>query len=186
MPDLPQPSAWVRAHLPDPAQGRRALDLACGSGRHTLLLARSGFDVLAVDRNEESLSQLQENWAQLSASASAAGSVTTKRLELEGEAWPLPSDEFGQWNLIVVANYLYRPYLGQLPLMLAPGGALIYETFAAGNAAFGRPSNPDFLLLPDELREFAGQHGLEVLDFAQGFVEHPKPAITQRICARKP
>src|SRR5436189_2985189 len=30
-------------------RGRRALDLGCGEGRHTILLARSGYDVTAFD-----------------------------------------------------------------------------------------------------------------------------------------
>jgi hypothetical protein len=149
-------------------------------------MARAGFDVVAVDRNVDALNRLQEIWAQSKATAPAAGSITTMRLELEGETWPLPVGDFGQWDLILVANYLYRPYLAQLPPMLSRGGRLIYETFAAGNAAFGRPSSPDFLLLPDELREFACRHELDVLDFAQGYVAHPRPAMTQRICALKP
>jgi len=31
---------------------------------------------------------------------------------------------------------------------------LIYETFAVGNEAFGKPSNPNFLLQPNELLSF--------------------------------
>ena len=34
---------------------------------------------------------------------------------------------------------------------VAPGGVLIYETFAAGNETVGKPSRPDFLLQPGEL-----------------------------------
>ena len=38
---------------------------------------------------------------------------------------------------------------------LAPDGVLLYETFAMGNEAFGRPTNPDFLLCRDELLTIA-------------------------------
>ena len=182
MADLPAPSVWVESHLPEAVGRRRALDLACGSGRHALLMASAGFEVLAVDRNDEALKLLAARWARLSEAHAGAGSVTTQCLELEGETWPLPVERYGQWDLIVVTNYLYRPYLAQLPAMLARGGRLVYETFAAGNAVYGRPSNPEFLLEPGELLEFARQHGLDVLGFAQGYVTHPKPAITQRIC----
>lgn len=68
---------------------------------------------------------------------------------------------------------------------LAAGGVLIYETFMAGNAAYGRPSRPDFLLEPGELPDFALAQGLEVLDFFEGFVAVPKPAMMQAICARR-
>jgi hypothetical protein len=61
---------------------------------------------------------------------------------------------------------------------------LIYETFAAGNAEFGRPSNPDYLLRPRELLDAFGAD-LRVLAFEDGFTEQPKPAMVQRIAARK-
>jgi hypothetical protein len=54
---------------------------------------------------------------------------------------------------IVVTNYLWRPRLPDVLALLAPGGVLIYETFMLGNEAYGKPSNPDFLLRPGELRE---------------------------------
>ena len=70
------------------------------------------------------------------------------------------------------------PTIGQA---LAPGGILIYETFALGNERFGHPRNPDFLLRPGELLEaFAG---LTVVAFEQGEVSVPRPAVIQRIAA---
>jgi hypothetical protein len=69
---------------------------------------------------------------------------------------------------------------------LAPNGVLIYETFADGNAEFGKPSNPAFLLAPGELLEWAARHELRVIAFEDGRVESPKPALVQRICAVKP
>lgn len=67
---------------------------------------------------------------------------------------------------------------------LAPGGVLIYETFMRGNERFGRPTNPDFLLRPNELIE-AFARGLSVIAFEQGEVAEPKPAMMQRIAAVK-
>ena len=58
--------------------------------------------------------------------------------------WPLGTGYDG----IVVTNYLHRPLLPAIAQALAPGGVLIYETFALGNERFGRPRNPDFLLRP--------------------------------------
>jgi hypothetical protein len=82
---------------------------------------------------------------------------------------------------IVVTNYLHRPLLPVLAEALAPGGVVIYETFAAGNERFGRPSNPDFLLHPGELLEaFAA---LTVIAFEQGELSLPRPAVIQRIAA---
>jgi hypothetical protein len=62
---------------------------------------------------------------------------------------------------------------------------LIYETFAAGNERFGRPSNPDFLLRPGELLDLARAR-LRVIAYEDVFVDDPKPALVQRICAVAP
>jgi hypothetical protein len=59
---------------------------------------------------------------------------------------------------------------------------LIYETFAEGNERFGRPSNPAFLLRPGELLDVA-RGRLRVLAYEDLFVNDPKPAMVQRICA---
>ena len=68
---------------------------------------------------------------------------------------------------------------------LRPGGVLIYETFAAGNERYGRPRNPEFLLQPGELLEWARGH-LRVVAFEDLYVDSPKPAMMQRICALHP
>ena len=65
---------------------------------------------------------------------------------------------------------------------VAPGGSLIYETFAAGNEAFGKPSNPDFLLQPGELLE-AVRGRLKVVAYEHRIVSQPRQAIIQRIAA---
>lgn len=102
-------------------------------------------------------------------------------VDLENGPWPLADTQF---DVIVVTNYLHRPLFHALHAALAPGGLLLYETFAAGNAAFGRPSNPDYLLKPRELLDVFGAD-LRVLAFEDGFSAQPKPAMVQRIAARK-
>jgi hypothetical protein len=59
---------------------------------------------------------------------------------------------------------------------------LIYETFAAGNERFGRPSNPAFLLHPGELLDVV-RGRLRVLAYEDLQVADPRPAMVQRICA---
>ena len=65
----------------------------------------------------------------------------------------------------------------------APDGILIYATFAIGNEAFGKPSNPAFLLGQGELLKHAAAGGLRVLAFEDGYVAEPKPGMLQRLCA---
>lgn len=163
------PSHWVGRFAPLAPAGE-VLDLACGSGRHARLFARLGHPVLAVDRDPQAL-----------ASAAGAGIATLEvDLEEEGAAWPF---EAGRFAGIVVTNYLHRPLMANLIASLAPGGVLIYETFALGNEAFGKPSNPAFLLRPGELLDLAAGAGLRVLAFEDGVVSEPKPARVQRLCA---
>ena len=163
-------SPWVRRFAPQIPKEGVVLDLACGGGRHALLLADLGYSVLAVDQNVDLLS-----WTSNSR-------IATKAMDLELEAWPLDGLEFSG---IVVTNYLYRPHLGRLPEMLSKGGVLIYETFAQGNAQFGKPSNPNFLLNSGELLDFARKNGLKVLAYEDVYVDEPKPAMVQRLCALK-
>ena len=166
---LDTPSAWVRRFAASVPAGE-VLDLACGSGRHARLFARLGHPVVAVDRDPQAL-----------AAAAGPGIVTLQTdLEEEGARWPF---EAGRFAGIVVTNYLHRPLLAELVNSLAPGGMLIYETFALGNELFGKPSNPAFLLHPGELLALAAQGGLKVLAFEDGVVTEPKPARVQRLCA---
>lgn len=149
--------------------GGLVLDLACGHGRHTRLFAGQGYKVFAVDRDFAAISELQE-----------LPGVTAQSMDLEGDVWPLVGQAFAG---IVVTNYLWRPRLSELLGQLLPGGVLLYETFMLGNEAYGKPSNPDFLLRSGELREVCAAAGLREIAFAQGFAERPKPAMVQAICA---
>jgi len=168
-PDPAPESAWVRRFAGLVAPGGAVLDLACGGGRHARLFRRLGHPVTALDRDLSGVTDL----------ADAPGvELVTADLE-NGSPWPLAGRTFAA---IVVANYLHRPLLPRLPQVLAPGGVLMYETFAAGNEAYGRPRNPDFLLRPGELLgALAG--ALTVVAYEHGTVGRPRPAVVQRICA---
>ena len=100
--------------------------------------------------------------------------------DLEGDSWPLLGMRFAG---IVVTNYLWRPRFADVLALLAPGGVLIYETFMLGNEAYGKPSNPEFLLRPGELREVIKAAGLREIAFEEGLTATPKPAMRQAICA---
>jgi SAM-dependent methyltransferase len=102
--------------------------------------------------------------------------------DLEQGHWPFAGERF---DAIVVTNYLHRPLFPHLLSALAPDGVMLYETFAAGNAAFGKPSNPAFLLEPGELLAVFGA-ALRVIAFEDGYEANPRPAMVQRIAARRP
>ncbi len=170
-------SAWMQRFYGLIPMGGRVLDLACGAGRHSRFLSAAGREVLAVDRDPALLEGL------------AAAGIATRQVDLEngpgGFDWPFEEQVF---SAIVVTNYLHRPLFPAMLASLQEHGLLIYETFAVGNAAYGRPANPDFLLADAELiRQMQSNPAvrMHVLAYEQGYVDQPKPAVIQRICARK-
>ncbi len=162
------PSAWVErwSHLVPP--GAHVLDVACGAGRHVRWFAERGCRVTALDRNAEAVEPLR-----------AVAEVVVA--DIENGPWPLPGRRF---DAVVVTNYLWRPLLPTLLEAVNEGGVLIYETFAEGNQAFGRPSNPDFLLRRGELLALASD--LRVVAFEDGFLPAPERCVQRLAAVRTP
>ncbi len=160
-------SPWVLRFAPLVAAGSRVLDLACGSGRHARLFAARGCEVIAVDRDAQALASLK-----------GVSGVDVRCIDLEAGPWPFPSERL---DAIVVTNYLYRPLLTAILAAVSDKGVLIYETFARGNEAYGRPANPDHLLERGELLAMAAGR-LDVVAFEQGvLVEVGRTAVVQRL-----
>ncbi len=164
------PSAWVVQWAERVPAGGAILDVACGSGRHARFFAARGHPVDAVDRDAAAIAAL-----------AVVPGVVARCADIEGGPWPYAGRQFAA---VVVTNYLHRPLFPALIAAIAPGGLLIYETFAEGNEAYGRPANPDFLLRRGELLERVG--AMQVLAFEDLYVDLPKPAVVQRICAAMP
>lgn len=129
--------------------------------------AQCGHPVVGVDCSAEAL-------------ALASQHGRTVCADIEAGPWPFAGEHFGA---VVVCNYLWRPLLPTLLHSLAPGGVLLYETFAQGNETVGKPSRPDFLLRPGELLALCA--GLHVVAFEQGFLGAPARFV-QRIAAVNP
>lgn len=164
------PSPWVGRWVPVAETGGRALDLACGTGRHVALLLERGYTVTAVDADVARLGGLV-----------AEPRVERWEVDLEdGSPFPLAERRF---DVLVVTNYLHRPLLPTLVRMVASGGRLVYETFSDDQPRFGRPTEPAYLLRPGELLD-AVRGGLRVRGYEDCAVEDP-PRAVQRICAER-
>jgi len=126
-----------------------------------------GHHVTGVDRSPEALEI-----------AAAYGHTVLADIE----AGPWPFKQGSNFDAVVVTNYLWRPLFASIFQSLAPGGVLIYETFATGQETLGKPSNPDFLLQPGELLQAFS--GLRVVAFEDGFLDTPARFV-QRLAAVK-
>jgi SAM-dependent methyltransferase len=167
-----KPSSWVMRFAGMVPAAATMLDVACGGGRHLRYFLGRGCRVVGVDIDLGGVADLR-----------GRPEVELVQADLEsgpqGFTWPFAGRQF---DGVVVVNYLWRPLLPAIVDSVAPGGVLIYETFALGNERFGRPSNPAFLVAPGELLE-AVRGRLEVRAYEHGEETEPRPSMRQRICA---
>ncbi len=167
-------SDWIKrwSHLVPPHGS--VLDIACGRGRHMAWFAGRGHAVTGVDRSSDAIDAVRHLGEAVLA-------------DIENEPWPLMQGTHVKsgmtprtFDAVVVANYLWRPLLPTITQSVAPGGVLIYETFAEGNQTVGKPSRPDFLLQPGELLRAFSQ--FRVIAFEEGFIDQPAHFV-QRLTA---
>ncbi len=132
------------------------LDVACGSGRHTLFFGRHGCRVVALDRSIDAFTPLRE-------------SVERERLPVrvvqsDVENMSLLPDSF---DAIVNTFFLCRPLAEQYAEALRPGGILYFRTFTTDHHDVLGNTRPrrDFLLESDELGRMFGN--LEVLFYEE-------------------
>ena len=172
---LSRPSTWFTWQADRILPGSRVLDLACGTGRHALAAAKLGADVVAVDRDPDSLAAAR-------AFAEKAGlRVDWQEADLE-EAWP----HWGVFDAVLLFNYLDRPRFSRALGAVRPGGLLIAECFLTTQREQGwGPTADAHLLHPGELARLVAP--FEIL---QGR-EVAEPVDTERwrhiasVCARK-
>ncbi|MEO6027757.1 MAG: class I SAM-dependent methyltransferase [Candidatus Binatia bacterium] len=118
----------------------RALDVACGRGRHALLLAERGYAVEAVDFSLPALVNLKH--------AASARDHAVACLAADVTTWPMPTQRYA---LVVVVSFLERGLFGALRNAVMPGGALLYETYTGDESGMPPALRPEFVLEPGEL-----------------------------------
>ena len=166
------PSQWVVKHGGVIRPGGVVLDVACGAGRHGRFFRNLGHPVVLLDRDITKVVDM-----------ASIEDVEIVARDLEsGRSWPLAGRQF---DAVIVVNYLYRPILPALVASVAPGGVLIYDTFAVGNEAYGQPRNHDYLLRREELL-IAVRPELVVMAYEDVEETDPRPAVRQRIMAVRP
>lgn len=178
----PLPSRFVTQQFHRFPKGK-ALDVACGTGRHALYLAANGFDVDAIDRDRESLALVSTAAVQRHFSH-----LAVKEVDLERTTEERPEFPPNAYDVILVSFYLHRPLFPWLVDALKPRGVLVYETFTIENYVRHRhPRRWEFCLAQNELLRLTSS--LRVLTYDEGEHEggHGNGSVfTARLVAEKP
>ena len=158
-----KPSDWLKhcTHV-FLKKNSKILDLACGSGRHTIFLLKMGHEITALDSNTNIISQIKHPRLKI------------MKADLEKD-WPIDNM---QYDAIMVTNYLNRDIFPKMIDSISIGGFLVYETFSTGNENFGRPKNPNFLLKNRELLKLTKD--LKLISYENSNVKQKESYCKQR------
>jgi tellurite methyltransferase len=139
-----------------------ALDVAAGTGRNSIALARAGWRVIAADFSPAGLGALNEIARRENLP------ITAVVADLE-ESFPSRANAF---EVILNVSYLDRALIPQLKAALRPGGVILFDTFLIDEAdAGGHLRDPRFALDHYELRALLDD--LELIRYREGLVVYP-------------
>lgn len=120
----------------------RALDVACGAGRHSILLAERGWQVTAVDNSSVAIALLRQR-------ANERGVAVDARVaDLERGEFVIKPNTY---DLIINCCYLQRDLFSSIRDGVRTGGLLIAVVALIDDDPHVKPMNPAFLLQPGEL-----------------------------------
>ncbi len=152
------------------AKGKIALDIACGMGRNSRLLAKMGFMVEAIDISPLALNSLK-------------GIENIKTKEVDLDTYKLKEDFY---DLIVCTYFLERSLFPQIYKALKRDGIFIFETFKEHSKSTKVPSNKDFLLKEGELKEiFSKDYEIIHLSERWGRDHFNNKVLSESIVVRK-
>ena len=162
--------AWLKHFEEDVPQGGNALDVAAGSGRISVFLARRGFRVLAVDISPVGLALARET------AADEGVNIETRQMDLEREPFPE-----GPFDLIACFHYRQRTLFPLISAQVAPGGVVVAELATIKNLE--RQAKPSRRWLCESGELLSGCHDLEVVYYRESWVGDRHLA---RLIARRP
>ena len=118
-------------------RGGRVLELACGTGRFTIPLAKAGLEVVAGDLSEQMLASAR------AAAAKAGVAIDFRQLDMRDFDLGMRFD-----TVIVAANSVlhlhrieeFRGFFASIERHLAPDGRLVFDAFVPSLALLTRPS----------------------------------------------
>ena len=116
-PDRP-PSAWIVETVGTLPNEALVADIAGGSGRHAVPVARGGHRVVLVDFVTEAVARAMAREPSIDGVAADASMLPLRR---------------GAFGVVLVANFLDRAIFPDLIALLQPGGHLVYETYTVAH-----------------------------------------------------
>ena len=128
----------------------RALDVACGAGRNSILLAQAGYLVDAIDISSEGLNLARQN------AENQGLSINWIEHDLD-QPYPFDTD----YDLIIVMWFVNLGLLSRLCGCMAPGGYLLCEEHLITDQKVIGPTSPNYRVAPGELCEAVS--GVDVL-----------------------
>jgi tellurite methyltransferase len=154
-----QPEHSVLEFMPLLPRGL-ALDIAAGTGRNSLALAKAGIHVVAVDFSVTAMSSL----AAIARHQMVAIEAVIADLE---ESFPFRTEAF---DIVLDVNFLERALVPILKKALRIGGVLLFDTFLVDQAAIGHPRDPRFLLGHYELYDLLSD--MELIRYREGIIDY--------------
>lgn len=167
-----QPAQFLLENIELLPRGR-VLDVAMGSGRNAIYLARMGFAVEGVDISSEAIEGVLTLARQEGVSIKAHLEDLTKMPRIDKEGY----------DLVICFNFLQRSLMPQIKDWVKPKGMLVYETFLVDQVVFGKPRNPEYLLKHNELLHTFLD--FRVLRYREGIIEGKK-AIASILAQKEP
>jgi len=137
------------------------LDIAMGTGRNAIYLAKMGFEVEGVDISPEAVNAALESAEKASVIIKTQVADLEKDFHIRAEAY----------DIIICFNYLQRSLIPEMKSGLRHRGMVVYETYIVDQAQFGKPKNPDYLLKHNELLEMFRE--FRCLRYREGVFEGP-------------
>ena len=130
-------------------RGKKALDIACGTGRNTLYLAEKGFEVDALDISAVALQELTQQMDKIT----DLSFIHTQLVDLD--SYTPPSSTY---DVIIQSNFLDRRLIPLLASALTIGGVLVIETYMLDPDNEKRGANASYLLKAGELPSYFDAH----------------------------
>jgi tellurite methyltransferase len=165
------PAEFLVKHVAQLPKGL-ALDIAAGEGRHSVYLAKKGFQVDAVDISSVGLRKASK--------LAAENGVKIKTVNADLNKYKIQPDHYA---VILNFYYLQRSLFPQIVAGLKKGGVLVFETNTMDQLKNpnGKDFEREYLLQPGELKKAFSE--LEILYYAE--TNDGKNAVASLIARKK-